>query len=108
VIRIGDAQFVVTPNELDPQIGDHYRSLMTKARHRFVAGLGNDEIGYQMPAAKFNPSCFECFLYVLFGDENDCPLRDTLDCGTVFINNIGPGADQQFQPLFEEMLDELN
>jgi hypothetical protein len=108
VIRIGDAQIAVTPNELDPQIGNHYRSLMTKARHRFVAGLGNDEIGYQMPAAKFNPSCFECFLYVLFGDENDCPLRDTLDCSTVFINNIGPGADQQFQPLFEEMLDDLN
>jgi hypothetical protein len=108
VLRIGHAQFVVTPNELDPQIGDHYRSLMTTARHRFVAGLGNDEIGYQMPAAKFNPSCFECFIFVLFGDEDDCPLRDTLDCGTVFINNIGPGADEQFQPLFEEMLDELN
>jgi hypothetical protein len=109
VIRIGDAQFVVTPNELDPQIGDHYRRLMTKARHRFVAGLGNDEIGYQMPAAKFNPSCFECFLYILFPNPNlPCPLASTLDCGTVFQNNIGPGADQQFQPLFEEMLDDLN
>jgi hypothetical protein len=108
VIRIGDAQIVVTPNELDPQIGNHYRGLMKKARHRFVAGLGNDEIGYQMPAAKFNPSCFECFLFVLFGDPNDCPLSATLDCGTVFQNNVGPGADQQLQPLFEEMLDELN
>jgi hypothetical protein len=81
---------------------------MRKARHRFVAGLGNDEIGYQMPAEKFNRSCFECFLAVFLGDEESCPLFSTLDCSTVFINNIGPGADQQFQPLFEEMLDELN
>ncbi len=108
VIRIGEAQLAVTPNELDPQIGNHYRELMTDAEHRFVAGLGNDEIGYQMPAEKFNPSCFLCFREVLFGNEDKCPILSTLDCGTVFINNIGPGADQQFQSLFEEMLDELN
>ena len=57
-LRIGDAQFAVTPNELDPQIGNLYRGMMTRAQHRFLVGLGNDEIGYQMPAAKFNPSCF--------------------------------------------------
>src|SRR6185369_4521658 len=59
-LRIGPAQIAVTPNELDPQIGNRYRDAMASAgaEHRFLVGLGNDEIGYQMPAAKFNPSCF--------------------------------------------------
>jgi hypothetical protein len=108
VLRVGPATILVTPNELDPQIGNRYRGLMHRARPRFVVGLGNDEIGYQLPAARFNPSCFLCFREVLFGNEETCPVLDTLDCGTVFINNIGPGADTQLQALFVEMLDELH
>lgn len=108
VIRIGEANMVVTPNELDPQIGNRYRDLMTGARHRFIAGLGNDELGYQMPAEKFNPSCFLCFLEVLSGDPASCPLVSTLDCDTIFINNIGPGADPQLSGVIEGMIDELN
>lgn len=107
-IRIGSAQFAVTPNELDPQIGNLYRARMTEADHRFVAGLGNDEIGYQMPAAKFNPTCHQCWGYVVQGNEDACPLAATLDCGTVFINNIGANADTQFQTTMNGLLDALN
>ncbi|MFQ5514581.1 MAG: hypothetical protein ACE5FG_09075 [Myxococcota bacterium] len=108
VLRIGPAQIAVTPNELDPQIGDEYRALMTQASHRFIAGLGNDEIGYQMQAEKFNPTCFLCFFDVLFGDPADCPLFSTLDCSTVFINNIGPGADGQLQGLLKGEIQGIN
>ncbi|MDJ0786005.1 MAG: hypothetical protein QNK05_04315 [Myxococcota bacterium] len=107
-IRIGNAQILVTPNELDPQIGNLYRDLMTGADHKFVAGLGNDEIGYQMPEAKFNPSCFICFTEVLFGNEDECPVLETLDCGTVFQNNLGPGADPVLQAVAAEQLDAIN
>lgn len=107
-IRIGSGQILVTPNELDPQIGNLYRDQMTRAEHRFVAGLGNDEIGYQMQEAKFNPSCFICFAEVLFGNEEACPVLETLDCGTVFQNNIGPMADPQLQSVAADLLDQLN
>ncbi len=107
-IRVGNAQIAVTPNELDPQIGNLYRARMTSADHRFVAGLGNDEIGYQMPAAKFNPTCHQCWGYVVQGNEDACPLAATLDCGTVFINNIGANADTQFQTTMNGLLDALN
>jgi hypothetical protein len=108
VLRIGPAQFAVTPNELDPQIANHYRSMMTGAEHRFVIGLGNDEIGYQMEAAKFNPSCFLCFDLNVFGSDpmGKCP-EETNDCGTVFVNNIGPMADPQLQGVMEDLLAEL-
>jgi hypothetical protein len=109
VLRIGPAQFAVTPNELDPQIGNHYRSMMTGAEHRFLVGLGNDEIGYQMEAAKFNPSCFLCFDLNVFGNDpmEKCP-EETNDCGTVFANNIGPAADPQLQETMQGLLAELN
>ncbi|MCG8589554.1 MAG: hypothetical protein MJE66_09710 [Proteobacteria bacterium] len=107
VIRIGDAKLAITPNELDPQIGDLYRAQMRDVKHRFIAGLGNDEIGYQMEANKFNPSCALCFLDVFLGTEENCPVFETLDCDTVFINNIGTKADGQLQSAFAEMFDEL-
>jgi len=97
VLRIGQASLVVTPNELDPQIGDLYREQIGPDRHIFTVGLGNDELGYQMPEAKFNPSCFECFLQVLTGMEEQCPVLDTLDCGTTMQNNVGPSADPVLQ-----------
>lgn len=104
-LRIGSAQFAVTPNELDPQIGNIYRAQMTGAAHRFVVGLGNDEIGYQMPQAKFNPSCFLCFQYNISGEDpgGQCP-QATNDCGTVFVNNIGPGADPQLEGIMQGLL----
>ena len=111
--RIGPAQFGVTPNELDPQIGNHYRDLMTDAEHRWMLGLGNDEIGYQMPIAKFNPSCHECATYVIFDNTENCPIalelgEATVDCGTVFQNNIGSNADPQLQGVMEDLLGQLN
>ena len=108
-LRIGPAQFAVTPNELDPQIADEYRAAMTGAEYRFLVGLGNDEIGYQMPIEKFNPSCFLCFDQDVFGSdpEGKCP-EATNDCSTVFQNNIGPEADPQFEDLMMGLIQELN
>jgi hypothetical protein len=116
LVRIGPAQLVYTPNELDPQIGDQYRAMMTAAEHRWIVGLGNDEIGYQMPAEKFNPACFECSFFILAFDSLDgCPLYQALgegeqgvDCSTVFINNIGPAADPLLSGEIEALLGELN
>ncbi|RIK98389.1 MAG: hypothetical protein DCC71_21010 [Proteobacteria bacterium] len=113
VLRIGPAQMAVTPNELDPQIGYAYRDLMTGAEHRWLLGLGNDEVGYQMPAEKFNPSCHECFSFVVFGDVADCPIaqalgEDAVDCDTIFINNLGAGADGVLQGEMRALLEELN
>jgi hypothetical protein len=111
--RVGPAQFGVTPNELDPQIGNHYRDLMATADHRWMLGLGNDEIGYQMPAAKFNPSCHECATFVIFDNTANCPIalelgEDVVDCSTVFENNIGPSADPQLQGIMESLIGQLN
>jgi hypothetical protein len=107
-LRIGPAQFAVTPNELDPQIANTYRDLMA-GEHKFIVGLGNDEIGYQMPEAKFNPSCFLCFNQNVFEvDPNDeCP-EETNDCGTVFQNNIGPSADPLLQGIMTDLLAQIN
>jgi hypothetical protein len=81
---------------------------MTKVNHHFLAGLGNDEIGYQMPAEKFNPTCHQCWFYVAQGIEDLCPLAATLDCSTVFGNNIGALADPQLEGLMMGLLDALN
>jgi hypothetical protein len=105
VLRMGSASFVVTPNELDPQIGDLYRARIGEGRHRFTIGLGNDEIGYQMPEAKFNPTCFACVLFVLTGNEDLCPAAATLDCSTTMQNNIGPGADPVLQTQIGDLID---
>jgi len=112
-LRIGPAQMAVTPNELDPQIGNIYRDLMSGAEHRWLLGLGNDEVGYQMPAAKFNPSCQACASYVIFDAVEECPIAlaigvDAVDCDTIFFNNIGPGADGVFQGHIQSLLGELN
>lgn len=112
-LRIGPAQMAVTPNELDPQIGNGYRDLMSGAEHRWLLGLGNDEVGYQLPAAKFNPSCHACASYVIFDDVEECPIAiaigvDAVDCDTIFVNNIGPGADGLLQGYVQSLLGELN
>lgn len=108
-LRIGPASFAVTPNELDPQIGDLYRDRMEGAEHKFVVGLGNDEVGYQMPEAKYNPGCFLCFQLNISGeDDGMCPGEEWNDCGTVFQNNIGPQADPFFQGVMNDLLAELH
>ena len=65
VIRINKASFAVVPSELDPQIGETYRDAMVGAKHTFILGLGNDEIGYQLPAPKWDDSCHACAPFVL-------------------------------------------
>ncbi len=103
-IRIGDASFAVVPTELDPQIGDQYRASMTGAEHRFLIGLGNDHIGYQLPASKWDNSCHECFPYLASGD--DCPQE--FDCGTVFQNNAGPDVEPRVSEPLLQLLDALH
>ncbi|HVH07464.1 MAG TPA: neutral/alkaline non-lysosomal ceramidase N-terminal domain-containing protein, partial [Myxococcota bacterium] len=113
VLRIGPAQMALTPNELDPQIGYAYKDQMENADHKWVMGLANDEIGYQMPAEKFNPSCHACAAFVILGNDADCPIAqelgvDVVDCSTVFMNNIGPMTDTQLQGVFGGLIGELN
>jgi len=113
-VRIGPARLAVTPNELDPQIGDLYRARMGDAEHRWIVGLGNDEIGYQMPVAKYNPACNLCAVYIITqGDADNCPVtlalgEDAVDCGTVFQNNIGGQADPLLQGEMNAVLDGLD
>ena len=38
---------------------------MTGADHTFIFGLANDEIGYQVPFAKWDNSCHECAPYII-------------------------------------------
>jgi hypothetical protein len=100
-IRIGDASFAVVPTELDPQIGDGYRNAMTGAAHRFLIGLGNDHIGYQVPYDKWDNSCHECF-----PDEDFCDVEP--DCSTVFENNVGQEVDPRVTEPLLELIDALH
>ncbi len=106
-LRIGDASFAVVPTELDPQRGNEYRAAMTGAEHTFLIGLGNDQIGYQVPFDKFDDSCQVCFPYLLQGNEDDCPIQP-IDCGTVFQNNVGQQLDVEITNAVQTLLDELH
>ena len=106
--RIGPASFIVTPNEIDPQIADLYRARLPESDHKFVVGLGNDEIGYQMPESKYNPGCFLCFEENLGLASGECPFEEWNDCGTVFLNNIGPAVDPVLQAEMMALLEELS
>jgi hypothetical protein len=106
--RINHASFAVVPSELDPQIGETYRARMSGARHTFLIGLGNDEIGYQLPAAKWDDSCHACAPYILAGVPQLCPLFPNIDCNTVFQNNVGPEVDPSVSAALEPLLDELH
>jgi hypothetical protein len=101
VIRIGDASFASVPTELDPQIGNGYRDAMTGAEHRFLIGLGNDHIGYQVPFDKWDNSCHECF-----PDDAICGVEP--DCNTVFENNAGQQVDPTVSEKLLELIDELH
>lgn len=106
--RINEGSFAVVPTELDPQIGETYRAQMTGAEHTFLIGLGNDEIGYQVPYAKWDDSCHACAPYILGGVPQFCPLYPNIDCNTVFENNVGQQVDPSITGALEPLLAELH
>ncbi|MGH7894712.1 MAG: neutral/alkaline non-lysosomal ceramidase N-terminal domain-containing protein [Candidatus Binatia bacterium] len=105
-LRIGRASVALVPTELDPQIGDSYRARMAGADHTFIFGLANDHIGYQVPFAKWDPSCHLCGPFVIAGIEEFCPVQP-IDCNTVFANNVGQGVDPAVTGALEPLLDAL-
>jgi hypothetical protein len=107
-IRINEGSFAVVPTELDPQIGETYRAAMTGAHHTFIVGLGNDEIGYQVPFAKWDDSCHACAPYILAGVPEFCPLFPNIDCNTVFQNNVGQQVDPSITNALLPLLDDLH
>ena len=106
--RINEGSFAVVPTELDPQIGETYRAAMTGAHHTFLIGLGNDEIGYQVPFAKWDDSCHACAPYIILGAPELCPLYPNIDCNTVFENNVGQQVDPSVTNALVPLLDELH
>jgi len=104
---INEASFAVVPSELDPQIGETYRAAMTGAQHTFIIGLGNDEIGYQLPAEKWDDSCHFCAPFVLSGAAQLCPVQP-IDCNTVFQNNVGEDVDPSISGAMFPVLAELH
>jgi hypothetical protein len=106
--RINQGSFGVIPTELDPQIGETYRAQMTGAEHTFLIGLGNDEIGYQVPFAKWDDSCHFCAPFILAGVPQFCPLFPNIDCNTVFQNNVGQQVDPSISNALAPLLDALH
>ncbi|MGB5810324.1 MAG: hypothetical protein WBG86_07335, partial [Polyangiales bacterium] len=106
-IRIGDASLAVVPTELDPQRGEVYRDGMVGAEHTFIVGLGNDQIGYQVPADKFDESCQVCFPYLFQDNGEECPIQP-IDCGTVFQNNVGQQVDIDVSAAILEIIQDLH
>ncbi len=102
------ASFAVVPSELDPQIGEQYRAAMTGAEHSFIIGLGNDEVGYQLPAEKWDDSCHACAPFVLGGVPQLCPLFPNIDCNTVFQNNVGQEVDPAISGAMYPVLAEIH
>jgi len=105
--RINEASFAVVPTELDPQIGEVYREAMAGAEHTFIIGLGNDEIGYQLPAPKWDDSCHACAPYILAGAVAACPFFPP-DCNTVFQNNVGADVDPSVSGAMLPLLSSLH
>ena len=109
-VRIGNGAIAVVPTELDPQIGATYRGALVEAtgvEHSFIAGLGNDHIGYQVPFSKFDPSCQACGPFILAGVPELCPLFPDIDCSTVFQNNVGQQVDPEVTNAILEAIDGL-
>jgi len=106
--RINEGSFAVVPSELDPQIGEIYRDGMRGAKHTFIIGLGNDEIGYQLPAEKWDDSCHACAPFILAGVPQFCPLYPNIDCDTIFQNNVGPEVDPTVSGGLTPLIDELH
>ena len=58
VINIGKAQIITMPGEVLPSIGYRLREAMT-SKYKFQIGLGNDELGYIIPADEWDPTQYE-------------------------------------------------
>jgi hypothetical protein len=106
-LRIGDGSFALVPGELDPQIGATYRARLHGADHTFIFGLANDEIGYQVPFAKWDNSCHECAPYIIAGAAPLCPAFPP-DCNTVFENNVGQQVDPSITNALTPLIDALH
>jgi hypothetical protein len=106
--RINEASFAVVPSELDPQIGETYRTRMLGAKHTFIIGLGNDELGYQLPSDKWDDSCHACAPFILAGAPQLCPLFPNIDCNTVFQINVGAEMDPAISGALNPLLDGLH
>lgn len=57
-IRLGEAVFLSCPGEALPEVGRELYAAV-EAKHKFLAGLGNDEVGYIVPKADFDPKKYE-------------------------------------------------
>jgi hypothetical protein len=99
----------VVPTEVDPQIANKYRSALEDegAKHTFIIGLRNDEIGYQVPFAKFDESCHVCARFILIGETQLCPLFPDIDCDTIFQNNVGRQVDPAVTNALHQAIDDL-
>jgi hypothetical protein len=107
-LRINEGSFAVIPTELDPQIGETYRAHMVGAEHTFLIGLGNDEIGYQLPASKWDDSCHACAPFILASVPEFCPFYPNIDCNTVFENNVGADVDPAVSGAIIPLIDSLH
>ncbi|MBI3856268.1 MAG: hypothetical protein HY293_11315 [Planctomycetes bacterium] len=74
-LRLGEILFVTVPGEALPEVGKEVFALMN-ARHKFLVGLGQDEVGYILPKADFDPKKYEESMSL--GPETAPTLLDAL------------------------------
>jgi hypothetical protein len=74
-LRLGEILFVTVPGEALPEVGKEVFSLMN-AKHKFLVGLGQDEVGYILPKADFDPKKYEESMSL--GPETAPTLLDAL------------------------------
>jgi hypothetical protein len=74
-LRLGEILFVTVPGEALPEVGKEIFALMN-ARHKFLVGLGQDEVGYILPKADFDPKKYEESMSL--GPETAPTLLDAL------------------------------
>ena len=75
-LRLGDILFVTVPGEALPEVGKEVFARMN-ARHKFLVGLGQDEVGYILPKADFDPKKYEESMSL--GPETAPTLLDALN-----------------------------
>jgi hypothetical protein len=74
-LRLGEILLVTVPGEAFPEVGKEVYALMN-ARHKFLVGLGQDEVGYILPKADFDPKKYEESMSL--GPETAPTLLDAL------------------------------
>lgn len=57
-LRLGEVLLVTVPGEAFPEVGREIFARM-RARHKVLLGLGQDEVGYILPKADFEPNRYE-------------------------------------------------